>query len=161
MRVPAGRHIYRHIRFIIVFIFGMLTGIIIFLFIYGQQLDTLIIKVRELENQNVEYLGQIVTMEKTEKLLKSKKAIVKAIEIHPKAPNALIATESKRLLIKDLSFLKDRPLEHVANFHEGLQLLLGNRRYTIENQIYIVQLKTLVVSETLHVYVEIKAIPQL
>lgn len=161
MRVPAGRHIYRHIRLIILFIFGMLTGIIIFLFIYGQQLDMLLIKVRELENQNVEYLGQIVTMEKTEKLLKSKRITVKNIEIHPKAPNALIATEGKRMITKDLTFLKDRPIEHVANFHEGLQLLFADRRYTIENQTYAVQLKTLVVSETLHFYVEIKAIPQL
>lgn len=161
MRVPAGRYVYRHIRLIILFIFGMITGMIIFLFIYGQQLDKLIIKVRELENQNVEYLGQIVTMEKTEKLLKTKRSTVKTIEVHPKAPNPLIATEAKRLIMKDLSFLKDRPIEQVANFHQGLQLLLADRRYVIDNQTYTVHLKTLVVSETLHFYVDIKAVPKL
>lgn len=157
MRVPSGRHIYRHIRLIILFIFGMITGVIIFLFMYGQQLDRLLIRIRELENQNIQYLGQIVNMEKAEKLLKSQqKQTVKTIEIHPKAPNAFIAAESTRLLMQDLSFLKNRPLEYVTNFHDGLQLMLAGRRYTIENETYSVQLKTLVISQTLHFYVEIK-----
>ena len=156
MRVPSGRYIHRYIRLIILFVFGMMMGIIIFLFIYGQQLDRLQLRVRQLETQNVQYLEKIVNMEKTEKLLKSKhKLTVKSIEIHPLAANAFIAAESTRLLLQDLSFLKERPLDDVANFHDGLKLMLAGRRYTIENQPYAIQLKTLVISETLHFYVEV------
>jgi hypothetical protein len=157
VRVPSGRYWHRHIRFIIVFIFGMIVGASIFLMLLGDQLDMLHLKILNLEKENVRYVEENTFLKESEKnMIQKQKRVVKEIELHVTAPNGFIKAEIEKKMARDLVFLKGRPVEYVADFHAGLAMMVSDRKYTIENQKYVLRLKTLVIAPTLHLYVNVE-----
>ncbi|WP_027414794.1 hypothetical protein [Aneurinibacillus terranovensis] len=157
MRVPSGRYLRRYMRFLMVFIFGMITGMSVFLLLLGGQLDALHLKIRELEKHNVLYVEQIATLKKNEKnMILKQKRMVKEIKVHITTSNRFVAAELEKQISRDLVFLKGKPLEYVEGFHEALSLMLAERKYHAEQVVYTASLKTLIISPTLQVYITVK-----
>lgn len=157
MRIPSGRYLHRYMHVLMVFIFGIIVGMSIFLLLLGGQLDELHFKIRNLEDQNVRYAEEIIDLKNTEKnMIQKQKATVREIKIHLTAPTPFIATELNQRIMHDLIFLKGRPLEQVATFHEGIILMLSGRKYRVENSVYTAQLKTLIIGQRLDLYIMVK-----
>ncbi|WCK55505.1 hypothetical protein PP175_06020 [Aneurinibacillus sp. Ricciae_BoGa-3] len=157
MRVPSGSSLYRTYRYLAIFVFGTLTGACAFLLLFGEQIDALHVRVRQLEGQNVKYVEEITNLQNAQNnMIQKQKTVVRDIKVLLTAPNALTAVELQRRITKELVFLKGRPLENVAEFHEGIVRLLTNRKYQIGGHVYIANLKTLIVASALEVYMDIK-----
>ncbi|WP_047153128.1 hypothetical protein [Aneurinibacillus tyrosinisolvens] len=157
MRVPSSRYWYRHIRFIIVFIFGMIIGASVFLVLLGGQLDMLHLKIRKLESENVHYVEENILLKDLEKkMVQKQKTVVKEIKLHITAPNGFIEAEIEKKMARDLIFLKGRPVEYVADFHAGLIMIITDRKYKIENQTYVVRPKILIIAPALQLYVNVE-----
>jgi hypothetical protein len=156
MRVPSGSYWQRSIRFILLFICGMLTGMCTFLLLFGQELDRLQIRIRELEKQNVQYVQDIIEYKKLEnQIIQREKKEVKNIEIHLlQLKDKFVEEELEKRLSKDLYFLKGKPLEYVTGFHEGIGMMIAERKYIIDKRTYMLHLSTLVISSTLHLYIK-------
>lgn len=157
MRVPSGAYWRRSIRFILLYILGILTGMSVFLLIVGDEVDRLHLKIRKLEQENVEYVQENIEYKKIENsLIQKEKNVVKEIELHLQTKDGFVEAELKKKLIKDLFFLKGKPLEYVAGFHEGIMMMVAERTYTINNRMYSLQLSTLVISPSLHMYIRVE-----
>jgi hypothetical protein len=157
MRVPSGSYWRRSIRFVLLFLLGVLTGMCVLLLIVGDEVDRLHLKIRELEGQNVKYVEEIAEHKKVEdQLIQKDKKVVKEITVHLQTQNKFVETELKKKLIRDLSFLKGKPLEYVTGFHEGIMMMVAERKYMIENRTYSLQLSTLVISSSLHIYIRVE-----
>ena len=153
MRVPSARLFSRYIRFIILFLFGVLMGMGVFLLLLGNELDTLQLKMRKLENQNLLYAERITELEEAERnMIQKQKNVVKDIVVHLTAPNEFVKAELEKRLAADLFFLKGKPLDYIAGFHEGIIRMIAGRTYTVEARMYKVQINTLVVTSTAHIY---------
>ncbi|WP_096467200.1 hypothetical protein [Aneurinibacillus soli] len=153
MRVPSARLFSRYIQFIILFLFGVLAGMSAFLLLLGNELDTLHLKTRKLENQNVLYAERITELEEAERnMIQKQKNVVKDIVVHLSAPNEFVKADLDKRLMADLFFLKGKPLDYVAGFHEGIIRMITERTYAIEAKGYKIQVTTLVVTPTVHIY---------
>lgn len=153
VRVPSARLFGRYIRFIILFLFGVLIGMGVFLLLLGSELDILQLKMRKLENQNLLYVERITELEEAERnMIQKQKNVVKDIVVHLLAPDEFAKAELEKRLTADLFFLKGKPLDYVAGFHEGIIRMIAERTYTIETRIYKVQITALVISPTTHIY---------
>ncbi|ERI08598.1 hypothetical protein HMPREF0083_03326 [Aneurinibacillus aneurinilyticus ATCC 12856] len=157
MRVPSGAYWRRSIRFILLYILGILTGMSVFLLIVGDEVDRLHLKIRKLEQENVEYVQEKIEYKKIENsLIQKEKNVVKEIELHLQTKDGFVEAELKKKLIKDLFFLKGKPLDYVTGFHEGIMMMVAERTYTINNRMYSLQLSTLVISPSLHMYIRVE-----
>lgn len=157
MRVPSGVYWRRSIRFILLYILGILTGMGVFLLIVGDEVDRLHLKIRKLEQENVEYVQENIEYKKIENsLIQKEKNVVKEIELHLQTKDGFVEAELRKKLIKDLFFLKGKPLEYVAGFHEGIMMMVAERTYTIDNRMYSLHLSTLVISPSLHMYIRVE-----
>ncbi|CEH31667.1 hypothetical protein AM501_03285 [Aneurinibacillus migulanus] len=157
MRVPSGVYWRRSIRFILLYILGILTGMGVFLLIVGDEVDRLHLKIRKLEQENIEYVQENIEYKKIENsLIQKEKNVVKEIELHLQTKDGFVEAELRKKLIKDLFFLKGKPLEYVAGFHEGIMMMVAERTYTIDNRIYSLHLSTLVISPSLHMYIRVE-----
>lgn len=153
VRVPSARLFSRYIQFIILFLFGILIGMSTFLLLLGNELDALHLKTRKLENQNVLYAERITELEEAERnMIQKQKNVVKDIVIHLSAPNEFIKADLEKRLMADLFFLKGKPLDYVTGFHEGIIRMIAERTYMIETKMYKIQLTTLVITPTTHLY---------
>jgi hypothetical protein len=157
MRVPSGSTLYQGYRYLALFVFGTLTGACVFLLLFGEQIDSLHLRIRQIESQNVQYVEDLTNLKNAQKnMIQKQKTVVREIKVHLTAPNALTAAELQRRIIKELVFLKGRPLENVAEFHEGIVRLLTNRKYQIGGHVYIANLRSLIVAPSLEAYIDIK-----
>jgi hypothetical protein len=129
----------------------------VLLLIIGDEVDRLHLRIRELEAQNVKYVKEITEYKEWENnLIQKEKKVIKDIEIHLQVQDGFIETELKKKLEQDLYFLKGKPLEYVAGFHEGIIMMIAEKKYMIENRAYSLSLSTLVVSPSLHLYVRVE-----
>ncbi|MCI1693533.1 hypothetical protein [Aneurinibacillus aneurinilyticus] len=129
----------------------------VFLLIVGDEVDRLHLKIRKLEQENVEYVQEKIEYKKIENsLIQKEKNVVKEIELHLQTKDGFVEAELKKKLIKDLFFLKGKPLDYVTGFHEGIMMMVAERTYTINNRMYSLQLSTLVISPSLHMYIRVE-----
>jgi hypothetical protein len=129
----------------------------VLLLIIGDEVDRLHLRIRELEAQNVKYVKEITEYKEWENnLIQKEKKVIKDIEIHLQVQDGFIETELKKKLEQDLYFLKGKPLKYVAGFHEGIIMMIAEKKYMIENRAYSLSLSTLVVSPSLHLYVRVE-----
>ncbi|GEN32608.1 MULTISPECIES: hypothetical protein [Aneurinibacillus] len=157
MRVPSSAYWRRSIRFILLFVLGLIIGMCVLLLIIGDEVDRLHLRIRELEAQNVKYVKEITEYKEWENnLIQKEKKVIKDIEIHLQVQDGFIETELKKKLEQDLYFLKGKPLKYVAGFHEGIIMMIAEKKYMIENRAYSLSLSTLVVSPSLHLYVRVE-----
>lgn len=157
MRVPSGAYWRRSIRFILLFVLGLLLGMCLLLLLVGDEVDRLHVKIRKLEQQNVEFAEEILEYKKLEKnLIQKDKQVVKNIELYLSVDDEFVEAELKKKLSKDLYFLKGKPLDYVAGFHEGIISMVAERKYTLDNRMYALYLTTLVISPSLHLHIKVQ-----
>ncbi|MED0678165.1 hypothetical protein P4S83_07335 [Aneurinibacillus thermoaerophilus] len=120
-------------------------------------MDRLHLKARKLENENIQYVEQLIEYQEIRKnLIQKEKKVVEKIEIHLQTQDEFVGTELEKKLLKDLYFLKGKPLDYVASFHEGIGIMLAERTYTIDGRTYLLHLSTLVISPSLHFYIRVE-----
>lgn len=147
------------LRYVVFFLFGVGSGWAIFLFLYAHQLEEQMIKNRNLQLVTDRYREEIDGLKQSQKAAKKKSdEMIEEIRItllDPK-PDELLSAEIIRRLEKDMAPLKGKKAGQVADFHPMLHELLKNREYVVEKKTIHIQLKTLVISRILHLYVTIR-----
>ncbi|AMA73978.1 hypothetical protein [Aneurinibacillus thermoaerophilus] len=157
MRVPSASAFRRSLRFVLLFLLGVIAGMCALLLMVGDEMDRLHLKARKLENENIQYVEQLIEYQEIRKnLIQKEKKVVEKIEIHLQTQDEFVGTELEKKLLKDLYFLKGKPLDYVASFHEGIGIMLAERTYTIDGRTYLLHLSTLVISPSLHFYIRVE-----
>jgi hypothetical protein len=163
VRIPSAFLIQKLLRIIVAFVFGMLAGSIIFLYMYDQMMDKVLLENTQLGITNKTLTEDIEDLENDKNELSKKtqqKPIIKKIEIDivkekESDTSGFTETEVRERLRNDLKFLITLPLESVAETSETIIHLVNGRKYDINQQQYGLKLETLIIYTTLTVEVSI------
>ncbi|WP_176560302.1 hypothetical protein [Brevibacillus dissolubilis] len=146
-------------RYIILFVFGAFAGGVLFLFLYGKEMEELMLENRNLYLLNERLLEDIDNLKQSQKVARKRQDLtieeIKVTILDPK-PNAFIETEVVRHLEKDLGVIKGKKTDQVAEVHGVLHEMLRRREYIVEGKMVEVRIKTLVISRTLHLFVTVE-----
>ena len=157
MRYPATAGLKQWPRYYMIFLFGILAGIIISIYFKGYQIETLIQEKAELKAQIENLDVQLKRFkESEEKKGKQKGVTVADIEIIIENDiSDLIKPEIIRRMNKELVHLEGQDVEQVAGVHRLIFVLFKDKKYLIDNKPYVVHLNSLVISQTVYLYVTV------
>lgn len=146
-----------------ILLLGGLIGAVIVVFVYGYNLEKQMLMNRNLKLLNERYTEEIEGLKLSQKVAKKKQEMVieeiKVTVLDPK-PHAIIVAEVVRFLEKDVSQLKGKKTEQVADVHLLLHEMLRRREYIVERKMVEVRIKTVVISRVLHLYVTAEVKPE-
>ncbi len=146
------------LRILTAFLFGMLVGASIMLFRIGPDFEKIISENSRLQNSNEELNRELSELREQNKKRQQKKDVVEDVIIliagKEKDPNPL-ELEVQKKARKDVEWLIGQPVSSVVELHEGIHTVFKNRSYEINDKKVIVQLKTLIISEKMYLYLEL------
>ncbi|QOS99128.1 hypothetical protein JNUCC42_22560 [Brevibacterium sp. JNUCC-42] len=153
----------RYLRYISLFILGAIAGGAIFLFLFTQRMEDLMLENKNLYVLNDRLQSEMDSLNELHKVARRKQnVVIEDVEITflGQRPNTFVEEELKHSLEKDLAQLKRKKVEQVGEMHELLHELLQKREYIIQGKVMEVNIKTLVISRVLHLYVMVKEQPK-
>ncbi|MGG3874439.1 hypothetical protein [Brevibacillus laterosporus] len=159
-RLPKVR---RYLRYISLFILGGVVGGAIFLFLFIQRMEDLMLENKNLYVLNDRLQNEMDNLNELHKVARKKQnVVIEDVEITflGQRPNTFVEEELKHSLEKDLAQLKRKKVEQVGEMHEILHELLQKKEYIIQGKVIEVNIKTLVISRVLHLYVVAKEQPK-
>lgn len=139
-------------KFVGMFLIGALVGGVITLYYHGRNYDTLYVQKKELENYVVELQN---TVDRLEKLQQDqfRDFVVKEITIETNLTNPIRNVDIKAEVS---NLLKDLIGENVEDINSELVLnILDNRIILVENRNYRLNVRTLVISKKMRVFLNI------
>jgi hypothetical protein len=154
MRYPSAKNLGPVISLFMLFLLGMLAGMILQLFFHGQELERLHLKIDELKTENTKLQNDLNAYKEAEKKRSGKSQnVIEDIDIIIESnSNDFIKLELIRRMDKELVHLKGQRIENVANLHRLLFTLYQDKKYVIDNATYKVRLQSLVISRVLTLY---------
>ncbi len=162
MRVPQAHLFQRYARYIVFFILGMVTGAVIFVYIYGETMDRILWENRHLISKNNALQDEIEALEEDNDALNKQNQqtpVVKRIQIdiekNPDDTDEFIDTEVADLLREDIKFLINMPLESIAETADALYNLIDDKTYEIEQQEIDVEVHSIIIYSTLTIKVSL------
>jgi len=142
-------------RYVVLLIIGALMGGAGVLVWFGKKMEDLMLINRNLKLLNERHVEEIEELKHSQRA--AKKKLDQTIEeiritvLDPK-PHPLIETEVIGQMEKDVSHLKGKKIEQVAEFHPMLHEMLRRREYIVQGKVVEVRLKTVVIGRVLHLF---------
>jgi hypothetical protein len=165
MRTLAGAGAFMNARpwkrYVALVILGVLLGGASVLFLYGREMEQLMLIRQSLDLQNKKLYEENLELKKNQRIYRKKQdTIIEEIRISildtnldSKLPDPFKVQVVDKME-KDLSSLKGKKIEQVAEVHQVLHEMLRRREYVLEDRTMVeVRIKTVVISRTLHVFV--------
>lgn len=150
----------RALRYAAIFLLGIIVGSIVVLFLFARNLEKQMITNRNLKLVNERQLEEIAGLKKSQNVEKKRQddriEEIRVTILDPK-PDEIMTAELIRRLEKDMAPLKGKKAGQVAEFQPMLHEFLKKREYAIEGKKAEVQLKTVVISRVLHLFVNVRA----
>jgi hypothetical protein len=151
-------------RYVVLLVIGGLLGGAVLLFWFGKKMEDLMLENRNLKLLNERHVEEIEGLKHSQRV--AKKKLDQTIEeirvtvLDPK-PHPLVEMEVIGQLEKDVSHLKGKKTDQVAEFHPILHEMLRRREYIVQGKVVEVRLKTVVIGRVLHLFVtaEVKLDP--
>ncbi|HEY8341391.1 MAG TPA: hypothetical protein VIK75_00050 [Calditerricola sp.] len=152
--VPASRH-PRLFRYEMVFLFGLLCGAVLCLYVVGQQVDRYHLTLKTLTLENAKLQEEVRALQDKLKA-RSAKPVVRQVEVVIVNDNldAFLQAEIMSHVKKEARFLVGLPVNSLLETHRALVRLLGNQTVTVDDRAYRLALRTLVVGETVVLYMD-------
>lgn len=146
------------LRILTAFLFGVLVGSSLMLFRIGPDYEKIISENSRLQNANEDLTRELDELREQNEKRQQKKAVVEDVVVliagKEKDPNPL-ELEVQKKARKDVEWLIGQSVSSVMELHEGIHTVFKNRSYTINDKKVIVQLKTLMISEKMYLYLEL------
>lgn len=148
-------------RYVALVILGVLLGGAIVLFLYGREMEQLMLIRQSLDLQNKKLYEENLELKKNQRIYRKKQdTIIEEIRVSildtnldSKLPDTF-KVQVVGKMEKDLSSLKGKKVEQVAEVHQVLHEMLRRREYVLEDRTMVeVRIRTVVISRTLHVFV--------
>lgn len=165
MRTLAGAGAFMNARlwkrYVALVILGVLLGGAIVLFLYGREMEQLMLIRQSLDLQNKKLYEENLELKKNQRIYRKKQdTIIEEIRVSildtnldSKLPDTF-KVQVVGKMEKDLSSLKGKKVEQVAEVHQVLHEMLRRREYVLEDRTMVeVRIRTVVISRTLHVFV--------
>lgn len=148
MRMPDWQRFAYMSRGIALIICGMIIGAAVFMLITHQQLETVIMKSKALQQE----INDLLEDNKDLKNYKNKQTIIKSVKIglthHPedKPMDSIIENEIIRRVQEDLKKLKGQPISYIEQDPNQIRDIYGKRLLpNIHEKDYVVEIHTLLV----------------
>ncbi|WNC13237.1 hypothetical protein [Brevibacillus brevis] len=144
-------------RYIAIWMIGILLGGATVLFLYGKEMEEMMLVKKSLEFQNKKLFEENQELKNKQKESRRKQEVgidtvrvtVLDSNLHP-----TIQVQVVELVEADLASLKGKKVEQVAEVHQVLHEMLRRREYVLPDRTMVeVRVKTVVISRTLHVFV--------
>ncbi|MCF6094626.1 hypothetical protein L1765_11705 [Microaerobacter geothermalis] len=146
------------IRYEMIFLLGALFGAFLFLFLYGQKMDNLILENNQLSILNMQLMTDIESYKK-QLDKRQQKLVVRKVNIHiKKAPDGFMESNLIAMASNDAKFLLGKTLDSVIETHEAIINLYNQREYPIKDQYIKTKLDTLIISTEIHIWLRIENI---
>jgi hypothetical protein len=143
-------------RYVVLFLIGGLAGGAMVLFLFGHEMEDMILVNRNLKLLNERLLEEIEGLKQSERVAKKKREVIleeiRVTVLDPK-PEPIFEAGVSRELEKDLVHLKGKKAEQVGEIHDLLHQMLRRREYIVEGKVVEVRVKTVVISRVLHLFV--------
>jgi hypothetical protein len=154
----------RRERYLAIFLIGIVAGGSSVLLYMGHEMEDLILQNRNLKLLYEEKREEVEELKQSQRVARKKQeTVVEEIRVTVMEPRpheyAYIETQVIHYIEKDLSPLKGKRTEQVAEMHEILHELLLRREYVMEDKMVEVRLKTVHISRILHVFVTVQVKP--
>jgi len=154
--VPASRH-PRLFRYEMVFLFGLLCGAVLCLYVVGQQVDRYHLTLKTLTLENAKLQEEVRALQDKLKA-QSAKPVVRKVDVVVLGDNldAFLKAEVISHVKKETRFLVGLPVDSLLETHRALVRLLNNQTLTVEDRTFRLALRTLIVGETIALYMEVQ-----
>ncbi|MDF2680258.1 MAG: hypothetical protein K0R47_1448 [Brevibacillus sp.] len=144
-------------RYIAIWVIGILLGGAAVLFLYGKEMEEMMLVKQSLEFQNKKLYEENLELKKSQNVSRRKQTTgieeVRVTVLDPK-PHPTIEVQVVEWMVKDLSSLKGKKVEQVAEVHQVLHEMLRRREYVLPDRTMVeVRVKTVVIGRTLHLFV--------
>lgn len=144
-------------RYIALFMIGSMLGGAAILFVYGKEMEEMMLLSKSLEMQNKKLYEENQSLKQSQRVSRKKQdTIIEEIRVtvmEPK-PHPTIEVQVVGQMEKDLVSLKGKKIEQVAEVHQVLHEMLRRREYVLtDGSMTEVRIKTVVISRTLHLFV--------
>lgn len=146
----------RLLRYVAIFLLGLIVGGATILFLHGRQLEELMIINRNLTLLYERKVEEISTLKKEKNARDERIETIRVTILDPKPPDEIIATEIINQLEKDMAPMKEKKVDQVAEFQPLLHELLKKRTYAIKGKKVEVQLKTVVIARVTQLFVTVR-----
>ncbi|RNB55883.1 hypothetical protein EDM57_14155 [Brevibacillus gelatini] len=153
-------------RYLALLLIGCLLGGTAVLFVYGREMEQMMLVRKSLELQNKKLYeenqelkqNQRVYRKKQDQVIEEVRAFVMPVE--QKQPlHGTIIVQVVDLIEKDFASLKGKKAEQVAEVHQMLHEMLRRREYVLSDRTMVeVRIKTVVIARTLKVFVTAEVI---
>ncbi len=149
-------------RYVAVFMIGLVIGSSVFLIVYGQRMEQLMLFNRNMRLLNERLNDELDNLKRSQKVAKKRQDMVveeiKVTIVDPIDPkmNEFTSAEVIRRLEVDLAQIKGKKVEQVGEFQSLIHEMLRRREYVIERKIAEARVKTVVISRVLHIFVTVQ-----
>jgi len=144
-------------RYVAIWVIGILLGGAAMLFMYGKEMEEMMLVKRSLEFQNKKLYEENLELKKSQNVARRKPTVgieeVRVTVLDPK-PHPTIEVQVVERMEQDLASLKGKKVEQVAEVHQVLHEMLRRREYVLPDRTMVeVRVKTVVIGRTLHLFV--------
>lgn len=144
------------IRNLIFFLMGVYTGLIIYLYFHGDQLDILYTKNGQLEQELADYKRQLDTY-KEEEEKRNKKQVIRSVKFtFTEKLEPFNETELLKTLVEETHFLIGKKVEDVGRSPEFIYQLINNKIFKAKDKNYKIKVITIFIQSTIEIWVEPK-----
>ncbi|MDQ0208107.1 sporulation membrane protein YtrI [Alkalicoccobacillus murimartini] len=164
MRMPTNVPRPGWLRFFAGIMIGSILGWVFFLFQYGQIYEGMMVT-RVQQNLKIETLQerieQLVSEQRNQNEENQKKLTIQQIEIHFTDDSdldldQLTVYEIRQKVLSELAYLERKDIESVHHTKELMIRTIENKRFSVEDKRYHVQINEVYLFTTLHIYAEIR-----
>lgn len=162
LKAPQTVYIKKYSRYIVVFIFGMIAGSLIFLYMYGQTMDRILLENRHLISTNKKLTDEITAQEEDFDALheqNEQKMVVQKIDIlvlvDEQELDGFIQAEVIDQLREDLKALINMPVESFSETHTAVQRLIDGKTYRVNQEEFEVRLHSMVIYTTITFHISL------
>lgn len=143
--------------YISMFVIGSLIGGASILFVYGREMEEMMLLTKSMEMQNKKLYEENQSLKQSQTdTRKKQEAVIEEIRVSvldPK-PHPTIEVQVVDQMEKDLASLKGKKIEQVAEVHQVLHEMLRRREYVLsDGTMAEVRIRTVVIGRTLHLFV--------
>ncbi|GAB7388649.1 hypothetical protein BSNK01_24870 [Bacillaceae bacterium] len=163
MKRPPARFLSRLVRYLTAFALGAITGSALFLFLFGQQLDDHIARIEELKAKNEKLAAenrdlsaQLEKRTSWEKSLKVQKVEIVIEKGGEGELDKLTELEVMTRAAREVQFLKNKPLEIVAELHDSLRQIFHDKKYEINERTVTVNLEAISIYKTVRIWLNVR-----
>ncbi|UFJ41582.1 hypothetical protein LOK74_03360 [Brevibacillus humidisoli] len=146
-------------RYIALFVLGGWLGAAVFLVLYGNELEELMLMNQNLKLQYDRLSDEMDNLKESQKEQRKRQEVTIEeirIEVLEPKPDAYTETEVTRRLEKDLAPLRGKRVEQVGEVQAIIHEMLRRREYVVEGRTAEVRVKTVVISRIIRLYLTIE-----